>query len=369
MAKVMRHAICYTVLFLSLNAQALTNHGKLPNRFTDIARREALPWHGAVVRVADAVAGVHATPNSALFRIQEDGVATLLAGLQSNWHFDCFLHELVPRAVKHFPSSAFPMYLLLHGWDEALVRINEPQCESRWGSLHGNIWNKHIPNPPRLPWFSNGKIVGCHADMVVPHEQYCEQVQRGRRPVSEVPWDQRLAVGFFRGTSTGFGMNGRESNAQSGPENHRQRLVREMRGHRIHFNAGVTDQPPGGGVGAPAVPLQDWAQWKYHVDPGGNTYSPRMADIARINSTLIAVSAYDDAFTLSLSEGTHYLRAAFDGSDLFLKKLWLDNHPNEARQLGEALTRHYDSTWDADGQTQYVVALLRAYMEAVTWVA
>ena len=204
--------------------------------------------------------------------------------------------------------------------------------------------------------------------MVVPHEQYCEQVQGRRNHVSAVPWEQRLSVGFFRGTSTGFGVNGRDSNARDGPENHRQRLVREMRRHPDHFDVGVTDQPADGPVGAESVPLSDWARWRYHVDLGGNTYSPRLADVARVNSTLIAVSAYDDAFTLTLSEGTHYLRAAFDGSDLFTTKLWLDNHPDAARGLGEALTRHYDATWDSVGQVRYVAALLRAYAESVRWV-
>lgn len=272
--------------------------------------------------------------------------------------------------MRHLHADNFPLYLLVHGWDEALVRINEEQCNARWATVHGNVWNRHLPNPPRLPWFSNGKIVGCHADLVVPHEQYCEQVEKGRRPIAPLPWEERLPIGFFRGTSTGFGVNGREAESvRSGPENHRQRLVKVMRAHARHFDVGVTDRPAGGDVGAATVPLVEWARWRYHVDLGGNTYSPRLADISRINSTLIAVSAFDDSFSMTLSEGEHYLRAAFDGSDLLAKKLWLDSHPDEARRLGEALTQHYEDNWDPVGQVWYVVSLLRSYSESVRWVA
>jgi len=59
------------------------------HRFSDLAQRETLYWAGSTVSVSAAVSGVHAVRNSALFNVSSDGSAKLVAGIHSNWHFDC----------------------------------------------------------------------------------------------------------------------------------------------------------------------------------------------------------------------------------------------------------------------------------------
>ena len=350
----------------------------IPSLSAVIARDMAY-WKGRTVSVSAMRAVALKGPNVGLFRVEANGSVSHVAGLATNWHFDCLMRRLMPRAasaaVRLAPPGSFPTWFLVHGWDEPVVRLNESGCNKDFGHLHANMWNYALApaDVAELPFLSHGKIRGCHADILVPHEGLCDTgFVIGTAVPVPVPWELRKPVAIWRGWTSGGGTFPRRHLAAAEKAllttNHRFRLVSYLRQWPDLFDVGLVDFSSPYNVTSDRVKMTNWSSNKYVADFGGSSYSNRDGVLALLNATIIEACPFVSILFDSMVDKVHYVRGKFDGSDLRDIVLWLREHDAEAKKMGEELFRHYTQNFDTDGLVNYMTELLIKYSQTIKFV-
>ena len=332
-------------------------------------RPDVAHWNGTratLQQMLDAVP-VHAQKR-ALVQLDAGGQVRVLRGDATDWHFKCFLERILPAAAARLDARHFPLYMILNGWDEPLGTVSpeaRERCNRELGHLHANLWNRH-ETLEGVPVFSNGKVPGCHSDILIPHERMCATDDGFRH----VPWSERVPRALWRGSPTGFGDGvpaiGRRISAIAGTLNHRVRWARLMRKRPDLFDAGMVSLAGHADISAERVPLSEWSAFKYIVLLCGNSYSGRSIVLAHSNATLLVASMYEDVVTTSLTPSVHMIRLAYDGSDAAQAVEWLQANDGEAERMGTALREYAEKHFSPEGLVEYTRQLLSDYSQAFT---
>jgi hypothetical protein len=245
-------------------------------------------------------------PNVGLW-VVENGVARCLTGAcNPDWHWEVWARDILPEAARR-ASLSRPVYFLLHGWDEPLSPY-PPGCLGN----STEAWFKHVLENPhgvletrdasQAVILSPAIINGCHREILFPYgEEVQGEDERAQSDhITHTPWESRFDVLGWRGSGTGNG----------GAENHRlrtvQRVLADMPDADVYFH-----ENPVGNFNASLVksriPFSHFAQYKYLLDLGGNSYSRRLPRLGQLNATLVLFHAYSDLATLVLRPHIDYI--------------------------------------------------------------
>jgi hypothetical protein len=322
--------------------------------WSSIVQQELKFWRNRSFSITDSIALLPQIHMSGAFHVTPDGDVRHVAGSHSDWHFNCFVDKLLRPAAR---QAKVDTYIFVHGWDEPVGRENEEVCIAKYGAQHANLWNPHVRSH-LLPFLVNGKITGCHTDILIPQERLCEDgVAATQR--SPFNWSIKMNKALWRGSSTGFG---------TPLTNHRVRLVRALINDSsidIGLSAvtqGMMIEPS---LLKPAVETKDWSKYKYLIQLDGNSYAGRIMPIAASNSALIAASIFDDIILRSLVHEKHYLRVSVDPGSITDAVRWLQTHDTEAKEMADAMTAHFFSTFAIPNLINYTTLLLREYASAI----
>lgn len=132
----------------------------LDEAFQNIIDDNLHSWRGSTVKL-DYARQVASEIGVTMFKVDRAGVISFEAGLnhrQRQWQ--AFFERILPSAVRRADRARFPIYLLFHGWDEPVGRVNEAICNASHGHLHANLWNPHVGHVP-LPFLSVTKVRTC----------------------------------------------------------------------------------------------------------------------------------------------------------------------------------------------------------------
>ena len=295
-----------------------------------------------------------------------------IAGGTSNWHWDCFVGRLLPAVARIMPEAIGPLYLLVNSYDEPVSRL-ETTCDARILDAHANIfgWPDRVTadEADRLPVFSPCKVRGCHRDWLYPYGEICDA--ESVRLTREIPWEDRKAALFWRGTTTGWGA-ARRAILQKG-KNHRVRLVRALRQaaaqRNLSVDLGFTDFiqniPRLEELSAPYVDFHSWNEYKYILDMGGNSYSRRLANLAHLKSALVLNNPYQDLFSRTLVNGTHVLWSDPTGDDILALYEMLVTESRAGQRMGTTLERHMRRHFNFESLVQHMASVLEAYAKVV----
>lgn len=305
-----------------------------------------------------------------LQRVSASGVQ-YVAGGSSNWHWDCFVQQILPAVAKHISAAQAPIYLLINSFDEPVSQLDT--CNPQVLRAHGNIFGRpdrlagHEIN--RLPIFSPCKVRGCHKDWLYPYGEICDPLSV---PVPiDIPWELRNKTLFWRGSTTGFGKT-RRSLLEG--LNHRVRVIRALRKGAaerpdLSFDVGFTDfvqnVPKIADLASPWVDFKQWTQFKFILDMGGNSYSRRLILLAHLKSAVILNNPFQDLFSRSLVNGTHALISDVAGSDIISLYESLLVNDEKGKRMGRALYRHMKRHFNFDSLVSEMTAVIKAYADSV----
>ena len=295
-----------------------------------------------------------------------------IAGGTNDWHWDCFVHRLLPAVAKILPQATGPLYLLINSYDEPVSRL-ETTCDAQILQAHANIfgWPNRVSadDANRIPFFSPCKVRGCHKDWLYPYGEICDA--ENVRLARDVSWEDRKDALFWRGTTTGFGSARRL--ILHATKNHRVRLIRALRQaaavRNLSVDVGFTDFLQGiprlEELSAPYIDFATWNEYKYIFDMGGNSYSRRLVNLAHLKSALILNNPYQDLFSRTLVNGTHVLWSDPAGGDILSLYVMLLNDSKTGRRMGTSLERHMRRHFNFESLVQHMAAVLEAYAKVV----
>lgn len=148
--------------------------------------------------------------------------------------------------------------------------------------------------------------------------------------VAHVPWNVRRRALGWRGSATGRGQS----------TNHRLAIVAALRAAAascsveldVFFNDvnEIASVVPPGLLGAKLI-FEEFSQYRFLLDMGGNSYSRRLTYLAQLNATLIVFNTFADLSTLVLLPDVHY-HAPFAVGDVCGLLSAIDD--NNARVMG-----------------------------------
>ena len=200
-----------------------------------------------------------------------------------------------------------------------------------------------------------------------------------RESAKAIPWDQRLPVALWRGSTTGFPIDA-DRGWRSFP---RVALCEISRAHSDIIDAGVTlalqpyiqmpspelerDLHEADLMRSP-IPHTDFAKYKYQIDIDGNSnsWSGPFRKLLT-GSPLLKVASlygYRQWYYDCLQPWVNYVPVADDMSDLVEKIEWLRAHDDVARRIGEnghalAMSLSYDGEIRVAGRT--IAAAIRYF--------
>lgn len=333
-----------------------------PSIWAAIVFNDLAPWRGRTLSLAALRAAMTSEGGSTtLFSIAVDGTIAFDHGLDHRQrHWATWFDEVLPAAVMRADRSRFPIYIAVHGWDEPVAARNVAACKAEFGLLHANVFNPHTPSRD-VPYFSVCKIPKCHRDLIIPQDGIFEDPGQ---QLPHVPWRDRTPRALFRGSSTG---SGRHFEHRGNERHHRFRFVKLLRPHTELADVGMLDV--GGPQHASRVPTAAWPKYKYILNLGGQSYGLRTALTARMNATLVESGLFVDLIVASLQERVHFVRAAFDGSDVVQLLQHLQAHDDEAHDMGEALFAHFSAHFSTAALVDHTRELLEQYSRAITFVS
>lgn len=373
-------AYAYLIICVLLHAKIVRNVHPLNSRFeitTDQATGleweqesgflDASEWVGSPAVSLDRLksyANAHGSTSS-LWCINGTRVEHW-AGAPSDWHWDCYVRTLLPRAAAVLNLSK-PIWLLLGSMDEPANRVRST-CPHSVQTAHANVfgWPDRVTDEEAelLPFFSPAKIRGCHRDWLYPFGEICES-QQVEVDGGITLWEERRTRAFWRGSSTGFG------NLNT---NHRVNIVRFLRrdSRRLHHDVGITSFAQGMAedpeLASPKSALSGWHVHKHLLDMGGNSYSRRLSLLAQLGSSLVVVNPFEDVFSRTLVHKKHVLRVEINGTNVADAFEWLRQNDARAKALGNSLTKHWKSRFNNDSLVLETANYLRLYAKTVRFI-
>jgi len=163
--------------------------------------------------------------------------------------------------------------------------------------------------------------------------------------INDVPWEQRVPVAFWRGSSSGAP----ESRAIGWRTLPRIKLCELARQNPELIDAVITQigQMPdarslaelkGSGLMGPPVPITELNRYRYQIDIDGNTNSwPGLFQKLLSGSPVLKVASpagYQQWYYDKLRPWITHIPVLSDLSDLVQKIHWLQEHDSEAREIG-----------------------------------
>ncbi|KAJ3265582.1 F-actin-capping protein subunit alpha [Chytriomyces hyalinus] len=221
------------------------------------------------------------------------------------------------------------------------------------------------------PVFSQTKLTPCHWDFIFPRGHHLEVAIKP--VVDPVPWKEKKAVLFWRGSTTG----GSYRWGKPWTEYPRTRLIAwgleyEQKHPGSTFDAGLIEHPifqkkainntqlrvdvgfssfsqydataahrvytTYGGL-KQRVSFEQMLNFKYLIVLDGNTWPGRLQAYLATNSVILYNGIFTDFFNWRLVPMVHYVPVKLDYSDLEERLLWLMTHDEEARQIVENAQR------------------------------
>lgn len=191
------------------------------------------------------------------------------------------------------------------------------------------------------PMLSQTKITPCFSDILIPSSYYYHRSGwsvKYRHP-DNIPWSQKKAVLYWRGSTTGGTYMG--DNWKSFP---RFRFIEMAKKHPDIMDGGFTamkncdaecpeeEVRKTYGIGG-ALPKENEFNHKYLLDIDGNTFSGRYLGMLRGNSLVFKSTIFTEFFEDWLRPFEHYVPVLPDLSDLEAKLRWAMENEKEAYRI------------------------------------
>jgi len=174
-----------------------------------------------------------------------------------------------------------------------------------------------------------------------------DRIRRAYRE-NDVPWDQRMPIAFWRGTTTGHP----ESKSLGWRSLPRVKLCEIGQSHEAVIDAGITlvaqvadpteveSRLKETGLWRSLVPASEFNRYKYQIDIDGNTNSwPGLFQKLLTGSPVLKVASsrgFRQWYYDRLEAWYNYVPVASDMADLADKVRWLGAHDAVARRIGDA---------------------------------
>eukprot|EP01062_Namystynia_karyoxenos_P037964 TRINITY_DN2760_c2_g2_i1.p1 TRINITY_DN2760_c2_g2~~TRINITY_DN2760_c2_g2_i1.p1 ORF type:complete len:702 (+),score=153.16 TRINITY_DN2760_c2_g2_i1:85-2190(+) len=361
---------------------------RLPKRFLRNIDDELRPWCGKTITNGD-ILRQGAKRYMMVARVMPEGRSITSVGGSVGmdwWQFAPWMHSVRRVLSRDWLKGVADFHIAVNGADEPR---QHKQCDGpahqscmKRARFHGfgadhldcsrprcppSVGGCPEPGLPTAPIFSPGAAPGCFSDLLFPSVAGWQAT-----PVIKGPWEKKKKVVFWRGSTTGFGFPSGQS--------HRLRLVKAARAlaepqlagstASAGFTAFVQDCAGAAcsearSLKADSVPFQTMAEYRYVLDIDGNTYSRRMAQLLRYNSTVFRAAYYHDVFSKALSPWIHYVPFRMDTTDLGEAVRTVASDDGLAARIAVAGV-NFSAHWLDEPFTDcYTLAVLRRYSECV----
>jgi hypothetical protein len=245
-------------------------------------------------------------------------------------------------------------------------------AESENGSVIFNLWDVGLS--AGLAMCAAGAEFFLVPDAIFIDERGYEAA-RNHFEQNDVPWDERRAIAFWRGTTTGLPTDP-ESGWRSLP---RIALCEIGRDHRDLIDAGISDIVQiedqatiedilASDLMSPFVPTTEFNRYKYHIDIDGNSNSwPGLFQKLLTGSPVLKVASshnFRQWYYHRLTPWLNFVPIAADLSDLVDTILWLWSNDDVAKAIGEngrALALSLDYAGELERAATTVTAALRDF--------
>ena len=187
-----------------------------------------------------------------------------------------------------------------------------------------------------------------------------------------VPWENRIGVAFWRGSSTGWPLSGDDVLSIQ-----RVRLCLLAKYERTHNImdvgiSGIVQVSDNGrsileniGVIKEYIPVIKWINYKYQIDIDGNTNSwAGLFQRLLTGSAVVKIESphgYKQWYYDRLVPWVNYVPAQSDLSDIIDKICWLQNNDEQAEKIGAA-GRELALSMDINSEIEKVIEKLRLMM-------
>lgn len=201
---------------------------------------------------------------------------------------------------------------------------------------------------------------------------YMARKERTYPPIEIIPWEDKIDLAVFRGSSTGIGTN-QKTNKRIGlallslkhPDfldckitewNTRPRLVNEN-GESVLDSLNPTDFPEIS-LGNFLTP-QEQSQYKYVINIDGHSTAFRISyEFSYGSIVFMCTSAYKIWYSHIIQPYVHYIPIQYDLSDLIDKIKWCRENPNKCKTIIKNALAFYNTYLSREGILNYTENLL-----------
>jgi len=191
----------------------------------------------------------------------------------------------------------------------------------------------------------------------------------------EIKWDDKKAIAFFRGTSTGCGndiyTNQRMKlaflDAKWNADKTKEQIL-DAKIVRWAYRLKKTEKEPmfnrinvkrlnkmGLDLGEKA-PIEDLYKYKYVLNVDGNVSAYRLGFLFSLNAVVFIVEGkYKLWFQDKLVENKHYISVKADLSNLKEKIYWCKNHDDECKKIAQNALEFHDKMFNKDSMYDYML--------------